>query len=88
MRVTSIEPGLRTTSFDRRTIAMSSAIRARHLLGVLGLFTALPFFAWLPLGLLDAVPSMVEVFGIPGLRIPASATVAGLLLAAVGFHRW
>jgi hypothetical protein len=47
---------------------------------------ALPFFAWLPLGLLESVPSMVDVFGIPGLRVPASIVVGGLLLAAIGFY--
>ncbi len=52
----------------------------------MGAVAALPFFAWLPLGLLDSVPSMVEVFGVPGLRIPASIAVGGLLLAAIGFY--
>lgn len=46
---------------------------------------ALPFFLWLPLGFLYAVPSMIDVFGVPGLRIPAAITVAGLLIAAIGF---
>jgi hypothetical protein len=52
----------------------------------MGAVAALPFFAWLPLGLLESVPSMVDVFGIPGLRVPASIVVGGLLLAAIGFH--
>jgi hypothetical protein len=30
---------------------------------------------------------MIDVFGIVGVRIPAGITIAGLLLAAVGFHR-
>lgn len=47
---------------------------------------AIPFFVWLPIGLLESVPSIVDVFGVPGLRIPASVAVAGLLLAAVGFY--
>ncbi len=54
-------------------------------IGYVGILLALPFFVWLPLGFLEAVPSMVDVFGIPGLRVPASLTVAGLLLAAIGF---
>ena len=62
------------------------ALGCRRMLGVLGALTALPFFAWLPLGLLELVPSMVDVFGVPGLRIPASLTVGGLLVAAVGFY--
>lgn len=56
------------------------------MLGVAGVATALPFFVWLPLGWLETVPSMVDVFGVAGLRTPAGMTVAGLLLAAVGFH--
>ena len=62
------------------------AIRWRRVLGLMGAVAALPIFAWLPLGLLDSVPSMVEVFGVPGLRIPASIAVGGLLLAAIGFY--
>ena len=60
--------------------------RARCYLGFLGVAMAAPFFVWLPLGFLESVPSMVEVFGIVGLRIPASITIGGLLLAAIGFH--
>lgn len=56
-----------------------------RILGIVGVLIAMPFFVWLPLGLLPAVPSMIDVFGIPGLRIPASLTVAGLLIAAIGF---
>jgi len=29
---------------------------------------------------------MIDVFGIVGLRIPAGITIAGLLIAAVGFY--
>lgn len=59
--------------------------RLLKLLGFLGILIALPFFLWLPLGLLSSVPSMIDVFGIPGLRFPAAATVSGLLIAAIGF---
>lgn len=60
--------------------------RARRALGVMGAAAALPFFVWLPLGWLEAVPSMVDVFGVAGLRTPAGVTVSGLLLAAIGFY--
>jgi hypothetical protein len=56
-----------------------------RILGFIGVLMALPFFFWLPLGALQNVPSMIDVFGVPGLRIPASITVAGLLIAAIGF---
>jgi hypothetical protein len=56
-------------------------------LGFLGVAIAAPFFLWVPLGFLGLVPSMIDVFGIVGLRFPAALTIAGLLLAAIGFHR-
>lgn len=65
---------------DRKNV-----LRARRVIGAVGIFLALPFFVWLPLGMLESVPSMVDVFGVIGLRIPASTTVAGLLIAAIAF---
>lgn len=66
--------------------AGNPVIRWQRVVGLIGACAAFPFLAWLPLGLLESVPSMVDVFGVPGLRIPASVAVAGLLMAAVGFH--
>lgn len=57
-------------------------------LGVIGLLLVAPFVLWLPLGWLGVVPTMVETFGVPGLRIPASVVIAGLLMAAVGFWEY
>ncbi len=57
-----------------------------RVIGWVGVVVATPFFLWLLLGGLGVTPSMVEVFGISGLRIPAAVTITGLLLAAVGFH--
>lgn len=57
----------------------------RKTVGLFGLALAAAFFVWLLAGLIPAIPSMVEVFGVPGLRIPAAVAVAGLLLAALGF---
>ncbi|MFT5549105.1 MAG: hypothetical protein ACJA0I_001387 [Gammaproteobacteria bacterium] len=57
------------------------------LVGWIGVIIATPFFLWVPLGFTGLVPSMIDVFGVVGLRIPAAVTIAGLLLAAVGFHR-
>ncbi|MDX1626123.1 MAG: hypothetical protein R3323_06385 [Wenzhouxiangellaceae bacterium] len=51
-----------------------------------GLAVAAPFFAWALLGLLPPVPSIVDVFGVDGVRTPAAITIFGLLLAAIGFH--
>lgn len=60
--------------------------RIRRGIGWLGLAVAVPVIAWLPLGLLPFVPSPIDVFGVLGLRTPAAAAVAGLVLAAIGFH--
>ncbi|WP_346838330.1 hypothetical protein [Microbulbifer sp. SAOS-129_SWC] len=59
--------------------------RARRLVGFGGLLLVLPIVLWLPLGWLGLVPTMVAVFGVSGLRLPAGIVVAGLLIAAVGF---
>lgn len=52
----------------------------------LGIGIALPFFIWAPLGLLPFVPSIVDVFGIASLKVPASFVIGGLMMAAVGFE--
>jgi hypothetical protein len=64
----------------------NTAIQWRKMLGLLGVLAALPFFVWLPLGMLESIPSVVDIFGVPGLRIPASIVVGGLILAAIGFY--
>ena len=58
----------------------------RRWLGYLGIALVLPWVIWFLLGLVGVVPSLVSVFGIPGLRIPASFAIAGLLIAAIGFY--
>ncbi|WP_139304864.1 hypothetical protein [Microbulbifer marinus] len=63
----------------------SHSRRARRLIGLLGLLLVAPVALWLPLGWMGLAPSMVEVFGIEGLRIPASIAIFGLLVAAIGF---
>tara|TARA_Y100001933_G_scaffold256990_1_gene302527 strand:+ start:712 stop:942 length:231 start_codon:yes stop_codon:yes gene_type:complete len=59
--------------------------RFRRGVGILGCATAALFFAWLLLGLVPGIPGMIDVFGMAGMRTPASFTIAGLLLAAIGF---
>jgi hypothetical protein len=54
--------------------------------GWAGVLMALPFFVWVPVAWVGLVPSMVDVFGVIGLRAPASITIGGLLLAAIGFY--
>lgn len=62
--------------------------RLRFFLGVLGIVVALAFFVWLLAGWLGWVPSMVDVFGVEGMRTPAAITVAALLLAAISFWEY
>jgi hypothetical protein len=65
----------------------SDPLSLLRIAGWFGVIIATPFFIWVPLGFTGLVPSMIDVFGIVGIRIPAAVTIAGLLLASVGFHR-
>ena len=65
----------------------SGSFSLLQMAGWFGVIIAAPFFLWVPLGFTGLVPSMVDVFGIVGVRIPAAITIAGLLIASVGFHR-
>ncbi len=57
----------------------------RTLIGFSGVALAAAFFVWLLIGWFGWVPTMVDTFGVAGMRTPASITVAGLLLAAIAF---
>lgn len=61
------------------------SLYGRRLIGFLGIALALPWGIWFVVGLLGWEPSLIDVFGVPGLRIPASCAIAGLLIAAIGF---
>lgn len=61
------------------------ARRVGVLLGWFGLALAGGYFSWLVLGFLPWLPSMVDVWGVPGLRWPTAVAVLGLLTAAIGF---
>ena len=58
----------------------------KKVLRVVGIAMALPFFIWLPLGLIPAIPSILDVFGIDGLKVPTGIVIGGLLLAAIGYE--
>lgn len=49
---------------------------------------AFSFMGWALIGLVPGIPSLIDVFGLPGIRVPAAITIGGLLLAAVGFHEF
>lgn len=53
---------------------------------IAGLSLIIPFFLWLLLGLVPGIPSIVDVFGMAGLRTPTAFVIAGLMLAAFGYE--
>jgi hypothetical protein len=59
--------------------------RLRRGAGIAGLVVSAGLLLWVPLGLVPGIPGPVDVFGIDGLRQPASFAVGGLVLAAIGF---
>ncbi len=67
---------------SRRTFVLA----VKKVLRVAGICMALPFFIWLPLGLMPSIPSIIDIFGIAGLKAPASIAIGGLMLAAIGFE--
>ncbi|MFT6754397.1 MAG: hypothetical protein ACJA2O_004602 [Candidatus Azotimanducaceae bacterium] len=80
----------KTEILNTDTLATRQSDSKQQLLrsvGWLGVIIAAPFFLWVPLGFTGLIPSMIDVFGVVGLRIPAGVTIAGLLLSAIGFHQ-
>jgi hypothetical protein len=60
--------------------------KPQAMLGALGIAVAAFFFIWLLIGWFGWAPTMVDVFGVAGMRTPAAISVAGLLLAAIAFR--
>lgn len=58
----------------------------KNLLKLLGISMAVPFFIWVPLGLIPSIPSIIDVFGIDGLKLPTGIVIGGLMLAAIGYE--
>jgi len=59
--------------------------RVRRGAGVIGILVAAALVLWIPAGFVPGIPSPVDVFGVDGLRTPASFAVGGLVLGAIGF---
>ncbi|MBT8115358.1 MAG: hypothetical protein KJP04_08255 [Arenicella sp.] len=53
---------------------------------ILGIAMFLPVFLWFFIGLFPNVPSIIDVFGMEGLRYPTGIVIGGLMLAAFGFE--
>ena len=58
----------------------------RRFLRVVGILMFLPFAVWLLVGWIPGIPSIIDVFGVTGLKIPAGIAIGGLLIAAIGFE--
>ena len=58
----------------------------RRLLRVVGILMFLPFAVWLLVGWIPGIPSIIDVFGVTGLKIPAGIAIGGLLIASIGFE--
>ena len=82
----STDTGELTADLQIERVYVTARSKYRRFLGWFGLGLALPFFIWVLLWYSGVAPSMIEVFGVPGIRIPASVTISGLLFAAVGFY--
>ncbi len=79
-RANSAKTGIYLNSQSTHVAAVKRVLR------VLGISLALPVFIWLPLGLIPSIPSIIDVFGVTGLKVPSSIVIGGLLLAAIGFE--
>ena len=60
----------------------------RVLIGTVGLIGAVLMLVWLITSVLGLTVSMIDVFGMEGVRIPAGIAIGGLMLAAVGFNKF
>jgi hypothetical protein len=58
----------------------------KKILRFLGISMAVPFFLWMLLGFIPSIPSIIDVFGIDGLKLPSSIVIGGLMLAAIGYE--
>lgn len=60
----------------------------RTILGTLGLLATGLMFVWLVLGWTGVTYSILDVFGMSGIRYPTGVAIGGLLLAAVSFNKF
>lgn len=60
----------------------------RILMASIGLIGAILMLVWLITSLLGLTVSIIDIFGMEGIRIPAGIAIGGLMLAAVGFNKF
>lgn len=61
-------------------------VAIKKLMRLLGISMAVPFFIWVPLGFIPSIPSIIDVFGVDGLKLPTGIVIGGLMLAAIGYE--
>jgi hypothetical protein len=66
-------------------MAHPTLVKWRRQIAVCALSLALLLIAWLPLGIANVVPFVIELPGESSLRLHAAAAVVCLLVAAWGF---
>lgn len=60
-------------------------LKLQRTIGVCAFALSLVFIAWLPLGIYNMVPFVIELPGESSLRLHAAAAIACLMVAAWGF---
>jgi len=63
-------------------------LKLRFYIGVAGLLGAGCMLLWLITSAFGLTISMIDVFGIEGIRTPAGIAIGGLIMAAVGFNKF
>lgn len=66
----------------------SKTSRILHVVGITGVTISSIMLIWFLAGLTGVIPSMIEIFGVPGLRLPAGIAISGLLAASIGFNEF
>jgi hypothetical protein len=75
--------GKKPTDQSRTSVSL-----IRIILGTLGLLATGLMLVWLILGWTGVTYSILDVFGMSGIRYPAGVAIGGLLLAAVSFNKF
>lgn len=66
----------------------SKSSRILRFVGITGVTISSIMMIWFLAGLIGVIPSMIEIFGVPGLRFPAGIAISGLLAASIGFNEF
>ncbi len=76
------------TDMESTVMQRLNIFQFRILIGTIGLIAAALMLVWLVTSVLGFTVSIIDVFGMEGIRIPAGIAIGGLLLAAAGFNKF